>query len=432
MREIGMRRGLKWHGLVVMMVLMLAAMGLSACGSNEGTGANNTPAATDGGNAGGSKEGNKDAGKDAEAAEPIRIGMSTEATGDNAMNSVNLYQGVQIAVDHVNAAGGIDGRKIELVVRDTEQNPTRGISIIRDFGQKEKVLAAIGGFYSTVMLAQSPLIKEEKFAFMVATSNVPASVESGMPYTFGVRMNANITAKYALSFIKEQWGTTKVAILHENGGYGKGAAAAMTKALEEEGLKPVAVESFDNAKDKDMTAQVNNAKKGGAEVIYLFGQGAGNGYVLQAMNKLGWKVPIVGENGMANKGVQEVGKELAEGTYAIQTANFNVEQTREPAAKFLEDFKAKFGHIPTTFASAAQGYDGAMMLFQAIGDAELSGDLAKDREAVRDALEAVGPYSGVIKDWDKVFTPDNHDAIDVNSYLMCIWKDGKLVVSDVQ
>jgi branched-chain amino acid transport system substrate-binding protein len=365
--------------------------------------------------------------------EPILIGMSTEATGDNAMNSVNLYQGVQIAVEQVNANGGIHGRPVELVVRDTEQNPTRGISIIRDFGQKEKVLAAIGGFHSTVMLAQSPVLLEEKFAFMVATSNVPASVESGMPWTFGVRMNANITAQYAIKFIMEHFGTDKIAVLHENGGYGKGAAAAMTLALEAEGLKPVAVETFDNAKDKDMTAQVNRAKEAGAEVVYLFGQGAANGYVMQAMDKLGWKVPIVGENGMANKGAQEVGGALAEGTYAIQTANFNVEQTREPAKTFLEDFTAKFGHIPTTFASAAQGYDGAMMLFQAIGKAELSGDLKKDRAAIRDTLESgLGAYSGVIRDWEQPFTADNHDAVDVNSYLMCVWKDGKLVISEQQ
>ncbi|GLX70929.1 ABC transporter substrate-binding protein [Paenibacillus glycanilyticus] len=376
--------------------------------------------------------GNKPAAGNAED-KPILIGMSTEATGDNAMNSINLYQGVQVAVDQINAKGGIHGRQVELVVRDTEQNPTRGISIIRDFGQKEEVLGAIGGFYSTVMLAQSPIILEEKFPFIVATSNVPASVESGMPWTFGVRMNANVTAQYALKFINDHFPTDKIAILHENGGYGKGAAAAMTKALEEKGLKPVAVESFDNAKDKDMTAQVNHAKEGGAEVIYLFGQGAGNGYVLQAMDKLGWKVPIVGENGMANKGVQEVGQALAEGTYAIQTANFNVEQTREPAATFLEDFTAKFDHIPTTFASAAQGYDGAMMLFQAIERTELTGNLKKDREAIKNTLESnLGSYSGVIKDWDQAFTKENHDAIDVNSYLMSIWKDGKLVVSDKQ
>lgn len=300
--------------LVVVMMWVLAACG---GGDKESKGVN-APAASNGA---GSKQ-------------PILIGMSTEATGDNAMNSINLYQGVQVAVDQVNAKGGIDGRLIELVVRDTEQNPTRGISIIRDFSQKEKVLAAIGGFHSTVMLAQSPIIMEEKFPFMVATSNVPASVETGMPWTFGVRMNANITAQYALKFIKEHFNTTNIAVLHENGGYGKGAAAAMTKVLESEGLKPVAVESFDNAKDKDMTAQVNRAKEAGAEVIYLFGQGAANGYVLQAMDKLGWKVPIVGENGMANKGVQEVGKELANGTYAIQTANFNVDQTRETAKVF--------------------------------------------------------------------------------------------------
>lgn len=73
------------------------------------------------------------------------------------------------------------------------------------------------------------------------------------------------------------------------------------------------------------------------------------------------------------------------------------------------------------------------MIFQAIEKAGLTGDLAKDREAIKDTLETgLGSYSGVIKDWDQMFTAENHDAVDVNSYLMCVWKDGKLVISDKQ
>ncbi|ANE46565.1 hypothetical protein SY83_10075 [Paenibacillus swuensis] len=377
-------------------------------------------------------EANTVAKAEAEATSPILIGMSTEATGSNAETAENIYKGAQIAVDFVNEGGGINGRPVELVVRDTEENPTRGVSIVRDFGQKEKVLAALGGFNSTVMLAQSPIVKEEGFPFMILTSNVPASVLNGLPWTFGVRMNAQITAKYALGFIEKHFGTKKIAILHESGGYGKGAVDAMTKALDEAGAKPVATESF-NLKDQDMTAQVARAKEAGAEVIYLFGMGASNGYVLKAMEKASWKVPVVGENGMVSKGILEVGGPLTDGTFAIQTANFNVDQTREPAKKFIEAFKTKFGGIPTTFASAAQGFDGAMILFDAIGKTELTGDLKKDRDALRETLETdAGPYSGVIKDWDTVYTKDNHDAIDVNSYLMNMWKDGLLVPSDKQ
>ncbi|ULL18469.1 hypothetical protein DVH26_30765 [Paenibacillus sp. H1-7] len=399
----------KIYGLIT--AVTLAASALAGCGSSE------SASSTSGGQGG---------------AAPIRIGMSTEATGGNAETAENIYKGAQIAVDFVNKDGGINGRQVELVVRDTEENPTRGVSIVRDFAQKEKVLAALGGFNSTVMLAQSPIVKEEKLPFLVLTSNVPESVLNGMPWTFGVRMNADITAKYALGFIKKHFNTTKIAILHESGGYGNGALSAMTKALAAEGAKPVAVESF-NLKDQDMTAQVAKAKAAGAEVIYLFGMGASNGYVLKAMEKAGWNVPVIGENGMVSKGIYEVGGALTNGTYAIQTANFSGEQTREQAKKFLDAFKTKFGHIPTTFASAAQGFDGAMILFDAIKKTELKGDLAKDREALKNTLETnTGPYKGVIRDWDKVFTKENHDAVDVNSYLMNVWKDGVLIPSAKQ
>ncbi|MGG2197949.1 ABC transporter substrate-binding protein [Paenibacillus validus] len=366
------------------------------------------------------------------SAKPIKIGVSTEATGGSAEASVNIYQGVQIATDMINEKGGVKGRPIELVVRDTEENPTRGVSIIRDFSQKENVLAGIGGYFSTVMLAQTPVIKEEKLPFVVATSNVPESVTNGMPWTFGVRMNAEVTARYALKFMEKNLNASKVAILHESGGYGKGAVSAMTKALEEVGKKPVAVESF-NLKDQDMTAQVTRARDAGADVIYLFGIGAPNGYVLKSMDKIGWKVPVIGETGMAALGVNEVGGALATGTFAIQTANFTSEQTREMSKQFLERFKSKFGHIPTTFSAAAQGFDGAMLIFKALESVDLTDDVKKDREALKDALENnAGPYSGVIRDWDKAFSKDNHDAIDINSYVMNMWKDGVIVKSDKQ
>jgi branched-chain amino acid transport system substrate-binding protein len=407
-------RSKKRKRAVILAVCLIMAMMMSACGTGASTGS--APSSSAGGGS------NK----------PIKIGVSTEATGSSTETSVNLLQGAQIAVEMINEKGGIKGRPIELVVRDTEENPTRGVSIIRDFSQKENVIAGIGGYLSTVMLAQTPVIKEEKLPFIVATSNVPESVKNGLPWTFGVRMNAEITAKYALNFMEKQLHASKVAILYESGGYGKGALAAMTKALEEVGKKPVAAESF-NLKDQDMTAQVTRARDAGADVIYLFGIGASNGYVLKSMDKIGWKVPVIGENGMAAGGVYEVAGALSNGTYAIQTANFVSEQTRDMAKQFLERFKKKFGHIPTTYAVAAQGFDGTMLLAKALEQIDLTDDIKKDREALKDALEnKAGPYQGVIRDWDKAFSKDNHDAIDVNSYLMNVWKDGVLIRSDKQ
>lgn len=413
-----------WISMVL--VCFTAILFLTACNSGASS---NTSASS---NANETSKASANPPSKASAKPPVKIGVSTEATGGSAESSVHILQGVQIATDMINEKGGINGHPIELVIRDTEENPTRGVSIIRDFGQKENVLAAIGGYLSTVMLAQSPVIKEEKLPFIVATSNVPQSVINGMPWTFGVRMNAPITAKYALKFIEKNLKAGKVAVLHESGGYGKGAATAMTGALEEVGRKPVAVESF-NLKDQDMTPQVTRARDAGADVIYLFGIGASNGYVLKAMDKIGWKVPVVGENGMAAPGVYEVAGALAEGTYAIQTANFTSEQTREMAKVFLQKYKQKYGKIPTVFASAAQGFDGAMLLYKAMEHIEITGDIRKDREALKDALENhAGPYKGVIRDWDKAFSKDNHDSIDVNSYLMNMWKNGILVKSDKQ
>ncbi len=359
--------------------------------------------------------------------EPIKIGFSGELSGGAAEGGENMLLGVQTATDMINEQGGIKGRQVELVTSDTEMNPSRGVSIVRDFGTQEEVLAAVGGYLSTVMLAQSPLIAEEQFPFIVATSNVPDSVEQGLPWTFGVRMNAPITARYALDFLERNFGTNKVAILYESGGYGTGAAKAMTDALQERGQTPVASESF-NLDDTDMTAQVTRARDAGAEAVYLMGIAASNGYVLRDMDRIGWDVPVVGEMGMVQPTVHEVAGEAADGSYVIQTANYAGEQTREMARQFLDRVEKENGSAPSMPAPSAQGFDGTMILFKAIENAELTGDLEADREAVREALETnAGPYQGVIRDWEQPFTPNNHDAIDVKSYLMNQWQDNVLV-----
>ncbi|MDQ0217730.1 hypothetical protein ELQ35_13225 [Peribacillus cavernae] len=374
----------------------------------------------------------KSAGVQGSSDDTIKIGVSAVRTGGSAEGGENIYQGVKIATDIINEQDGINGRKIELVARDDEGDPSKGINIIREFAQKEETIAGIGGYLSTVMLAQTPIIKSEELPFVVATSNVPASVEKGLPWTFGVRMNANITAEYALDFIERNFKTNKIAILHEDGGYGTGAADAMKKALKENGLKPVAIEHF-SLDDQDMTAQVSRARKSGAEAVYLFGIGASNGYVLTSMDKIGWKVPVIGEMGMIQTSVPEIAGAAAEGTYVIQTANYNGSQERKMAQEFLDRAKKQFGKVPTMAAPSAQGFDGAMLLFKAIEKIELTGDIKKDRMALKEVLSNEKlSYEGVIKDYEQAFTPDNHDTIDKSSYVMNMWKEGVLVRSEKQ
>lgn len=370
------------------------------------------------------------AGPDEDA--PIQIGFSGELSGGAAEGGENILQGVELATEVINEEGGIHGRTVEIVTRDTEMNPSRGVSIIRDFAQQD-VLGLVGGYLSTVMLAQAPIIATEEIPFMVATSNVPASVEEGLPWTFGVRMNAPVTARYALDFLERNYNTNQVAILHESGGYGEGAADAMTQALEEIGEEPVAVESF-NLDDTDMTAQVTRARDAGAEAVYLFGIGASNGYVLRDMARIGWEeVPVVGEMGMIQTVVPEIAGEAANGAHVIQTANYAGEQERDMAEKLVTKAEEKYGAPPSMGAPSAQGFDATMLLANAIESVELTGDVREDREAIRQALETeIGLYEGVIKDYDPAFTTDDHDAIGVEDYLMTVWQDGVLVRAEEQ
>lgn len=362
----------------------------------------------------------------------IKIGVSGELSGGAAEGGESILKGVELAVQMQNDEGGIDGRQIEIVVRDTEMDPSRGVSVIREFAADDQILGAIGGYLSTVALAQAPIIGQEQLPYFVATSNVPESVEGGMPWTFGVRMNAFVTAQYARDFVREHFDTDKWAVLYESGGYGQAALEAMTAALEEAGTEPVAAEVF-NLDDRDMSSQVARARDAGAEAIYLFGIGASNGYVLREIDRLGWDPIVVGEMGATQTATAEIGGAGADGAYVIQTANFESEQEREVATELLERARDEYGDVPPMPAPTAQSFDSARLLFQAIDDAELTGDIEADRQAVREAVENLSStVDGAIADWDAPFSADDHDAVTPDEYLMNIWEGDRLLVSPLQ
>ncbi len=363
---------------------------------------------------------------------PIRVGVSGELSGAAAQGGESLRMGVELATEMINRDGGIAGRKVELVIRDTEMNPSRGVSIIREFASDDEVLASIGGYLSTVALAQAPIVAQEELPHFVTTSNVPKSVDDAMPWGFGVRMNAFTTARYAIDFAKQNFGATKWAILHESGGYGQAGVAAMTAELKKDGAAPAAVEVF-NLDDRDMSSQVGRARASGADAVYLFGIGASNGYVLREMGRIGWDPVVIGESGAAPPAMAEVAGEAANDVYVIQTANFAAEQQRPVTAELLDRARAKYGNIPPLATPSAQAFDAALLLFEAIRAVKLTGEVEDDRAAIREALESLDTtVEGAISDWKAPFAGDDHEAVTVDDYLMNVWQGGKLVVSDKQ
>ena len=361
------------------------------------------------------------------AADPIRIGLSGPFTGGSSPMGVSMRDGVKLAAGEINAKGGVLGRQIELVERDDEAKNERGIQVTQELINKEKVVAALGFINTGVSLAAQRFYQEARIPIInnVATGSIVTKQflppEYADSYVF--RTSANDTMQSAM-IVEEAVGKrkfTKVAILADSTNYGQLGREDLEKALDKKGIKPVAVEKF-NIKDVDMTAQLLKAKQAGAEVILTYAIGPELAQIANGMEKLAWKVPMIGSwtLSMANF-IDNAGKN-GEGATMPQT--FIQEGNTAKRKAFIDAYQRayKVDRIPSP-VSAAQGYDSMYLLAAAINQAGTT-----DGPKVREALENLkAKLDGVVKTYDHPYTHDDHEAIKMGDAVMGMVKDGHVV-----
>lgn len=350
----------------------------------------------------------------AHAAEPIKIGMSGPFTGGSSSMGVSMRDGVKLAVEEINAAGGLLGRKIELVERDDEAKNERGVQIAQELINKEKVVATVGFINTGVALAAQRFYQEAKIPVMnnVATGTLITQQFKDQPENYIFRNSASdsIQAPMIVEEAVVRRGFKKVAILADSTNYGQLGRADLEKALDLKGIKPVAVEKF-NIKDVDMTAQLLKAKEAGAEAILTYAIGPELAQIANGMTKLGWKVPMIGSWTLSMANFIDNAGPGGEGARMPQT--FIQEPTTPKRQSFiiayLRTFKPKANRMDSP-VSAAQGYDSIYLLAAAIKQAN-----STEGPKIKAALEDLKtPVEGVVTTYNRPFTKDDHDAITAN------------------
>ena len=359
------------------------------------------------------------------AADTIKIGLQGPLTGASGPMGVSMRDGAKLAVNEINAKGGILGRKIEMIERDDEAKNERGVQIAQELINKEKVIATVGYINSGVGLASQRFYQEAKIPVMnnVATASVITKQFADQPENYVFRNSANDTIQSGL--IVEELVTrrkyTKVAILADSTNYGQLGREDLEKALAAKGLKAVATEKY-NIKDVDMTAQLLKAKEAGAEVVITYGIGPELAQIANGMIKLNWKVPMMGSwtLSMANF-LENVGKN-ADG--AIMPQTFIQEPNTPKRASFISSYQKayKVKRIPSP-VSAAQGYDSVYLLAAAISQAK-----STEGPKILAALENLdAKVEGVVTTYDKPFTKTDHEAITANMVVIGKAVDGQIV-----
>ncbi|MFM9916722.1 MAG: ABC transporter substrate-binding protein [Rhizobacter sp.] len=348
------------------------------------------------------------------AADPIKIGVDGPFTGGSSSMGVSMRDGVRLATDEINKAGGVLGRQIVLVERDDEAKNERGVQIAQELINKEKVVALVGYINTGVALASQRFFQEAKIPVMnnVATGSIVTHQFDKDPenYIFRNAAHDSIQAPMIVEEAITRRGYKKVAILADSTNYGQLGREDLEKALAAKGVKAVAVEKF-NIKDVDMTAQLLKAKEAGAEAVLTYGIGPELAQIANGMTKLGWKVPMIGSWTLSMANYIDNAGPGGEGARMPQT--FIQEPTTPKRQAFiisyLKTFNPKNARIDSP-VSAAQGYDSVYLLAAAIKQAN-----STDGPKIKAALEDLkAPVEGVVTTYNKPFTKTDHEAITAN------------------
>jgi branched-chain amino acid transport system substrate-binding protein len=348
------------------------------------------------------------------AADTIKIGVSGPFTGGSSSMGVSMRDGVRLAVEEINKAGGVIGRQIQIIERDDEAKNERGVQIAQELINKEKVTATVGFINTGVALASQRFYQEAKIPVMnnVATGSIITRQFDDQPenYIFRNAAHDSIQAPMIVEEAITRRKFKKVAILADSTNYGQLGRSDLEKALELKGIKAVAVEKF-NVKDVDMTAQLLKAKEAGAEVVLTYAIGPELAQIANGMTKLGWKVPMIGSWTLSMANFIDNAGPGGEGARMPQTF---IQQPTTPKRQsfiinYLRTFNPKNARIDSP-VSAAQGYDSVYLLAAAIKQAN-----STDGPKIKAALEDLKtPVEGVVTTYNKPFTAKDHEAITAN------------------
>ena len=362
------------------------------------------------------------------AADTIKIGLVTALSGQSAQAGEALTRGMSIAIDEINAKGGLlGGRKLELVRRDDEGNPAKGVVAARELIFKEKVAVLFGGLDTPVSMAIVPIINQEKVPFVGPWAAGTGVTRNGANPNYAFRVSAvdELVDKAMLNYAQKTFKSSKAGLILVNNPWGESNEKGITAALAEKGMKPVGVEKFE-ASDVDLVPQLSRLKAAGADTLFLVGNVGPSAQVVKSLDRMGWKVPVVSHWGPAGGRFTELAGPNAKNVHFVQTFSF-FGKLSPVGEKVVAELKAKYPAIKgpddiTPAVGVANAYDGMQLAALAIAKAG-----STNGDAVREGFYKIDRYDGLIKTYVKPFSASVHDALQADDYVWAQFIDNRIL-----
>ena len=358
--------------------------------------------------------------------DPIKIGWLSSLTGPLSSAAIAENEGVQFAVEQINKAGGINGRQLKLITRDTVGDPTKAVNFANALAYSEKVAFVIGPVNSGESLATIPILTRAKVPNLVIGTVDSLIDAKKYPLAFRV-INSNqqwITSanRYAIDVLKHK----KIAIIGDTTGYGASSAKAAASLLEKAGIKPVYSVLIDPNKTS-VADEIAKARAAGADVLMPWSAATGLlARILNARGNAQWDVPVVGHPALMGLPIRDLLNKPSywDNTYAAGYTSTTYDASGKlPAAtqKLMDQMRPKLGDkINFTFWWVALGYDTVKIIEHAV--LKTGGT---DPDAIKKVLESTKDLKGVYADY--TWTPENHNGFPDSAMVVDLantFKDG--------
>lgn len=327
----------------------------------------------------------------------IKIGLNYELSGEVASYGQSSVDGIMMAFEEINAAGGIDGKKIVPVQVDNKSNPAEATSVATRLMTQDKVVAQLGPATSGDFMATIPVAMGNKVPIISASATADDGVTvdgkgNVNDYVFRLCFNDSFQGVTMANFAFENLGAKKAVIIKDTSSdYGKGLAENFKVTFEEKGGQIVAEEGY-VGKDKDFNAILTNVKGKDFDVIFIPGYYQEAGLIIKQARDLGINAPILGGDGFDSPVLLELAG--AEALNNVYYSNHYSSLDQDPLVQeFIAGYKEKYGVEPNAFN--ALGYDLGKYIADAVDRAD-----SNDSEAVKNALAETKGFQGVTGTFD--------------------------------
>jgi branched-chain amino acid transport system substrate-binding protein len=326
---------------------------------------------------------------------PILVGYYGDLSGRTSSFGQSTKNGVEMAADEINKAGGIDGRTIQIITEDDQGEPNKAATVVTKLINQDKVIALLGEVASSNSLAAAPKAQGSKVPMISPSSTNPAVTQVG-DYIFRVcfidPFQGEVMAKFSANNLKAK----RAAILYDfNSDYSRGLYQFFKRSFTQLGGQIVSEQSYTQG-DRDFSGQLTAIRSSNPEVIYVPGYYGEVGVIANQTKQLGIKAPLLGGDGWDAPQLWQLGGASLNGDYISN--HYSVDDPAPAIQKFVADYKARYNILPD--ALAALGYDSMKVLADAIKRAGTT-ENAKLRDAIAQTKDFPGVTGQITIDQDR-------------------------------